>query len=769
MHAKHAKHRRHGNRRPRRAVVLTAVVTLAVGLTSSPAYAVTGNISPLAIEIEKAGQANLTAGTADANVYNPLANHDWVSDAIGNTGTGCLVGSIASCNQAGVTSAVGGLGHWNGVRIVDGISGDDQDIFRSGGKEDDTTTWNVGPGSVGSSKYDATQMYLANNTTDLFFGMERSGNTGTTAFDFEFNRNAPAVAGSYVPTRTVGDPLFTFEMQGSGSSGSVTAHFFRWNGSAFATQALPAGTFASINDNTTTAGEPWGHVDSHGDWVLGNLDRNTFAEAIVSLANVFPDFTVCGGDSAYVQIRTRSSSTPNSDLKDTTKIFNYEFSAPLAPSTQLASTCTQTFTYNSPGSASSYDWDFTVSAAQALAGVTLGGTGVTGPTTAANGDQVYGSSLQSGTVTVTLPAGVASATIQVSQATTDAANCVAGDGPYSVTVYKVLGVTATLAALCDNQFTYTSTVTGGKAPYTYAWTFQRNVSGTWTDVGTSSVAGGTFNAGVAGAYRALLTVTDTADTSSIGSVTAKPVCTANATTNTVNVFPAVGGSTSLATTCDAPDVLSYSATGTGGNGTYTYAWTVQKLVAANTWATAHTFSDGPTSGSSTGALDVDSFAVLTGDGVSRALVTITDTQGLNCTSSPVSNQIEAAHLLGATAAKTGANASTGTANLAGNATSGGLVASGSSYAYQWQKSTDGLTWTNLAGATGVTLAYTGFAADAVASTETVTIGSGNAAGTYDAQLWVVFLRLHVTRTINGGTCTASSPAVTVKKLVAVDP
>ena len=45
---------------------------------------------------------------------------------------------------------------------------------------------------------------------DLFFGMERSGNNGTTAFDFEFNRNAPV--STYVPSRSVGDVLFTFEM-----------------------------------------------------------------------------------------------------------------------------------------------------------------------------------------------------------------------------------------------------------------------------------------------------------------------------------------------------------------------------------------------------------------------------------------------------------------------------------------------------------------------------------------------------------------------------
>jgi len=61
--------------------------------------------------------------------------------------------------------------------------------------------------------------------------MERRGNNGTTAFDFEFNQQAPT--SSYLPTRTVGDVLFTFEMQGSGGSGSATPHYYVWNGSAY--------------------------------------------------------------------------------------------------------------------------------------------------------------------------------------------------------------------------------------------------------------------------------------------------------------------------------------------------------------------------------------------------------------------------------------------------------------------------------------------------------------------------------------------------------
>jgi hypothetical protein len=229
-----------------------------------------GNIHPLAIEIDTSANLHPASNPcglinfSNGPVLNLGATADWVKDCLPNTD----VDPDASDNIAvgivpGSTGAPGGTGHWRGVRIVDGIASGDQDIFLTGGKENDTTTWNVGPGTVGSSKYDITQAYLANNQNTLFFGMERRGNNGTTAFDFEFN--AVGTPGTYIPTRTVGDVLFTFEMQGSGCSGSATAHVFIWSGTMYVEQLpLPAGIFTSINNSATPAA-PWGYVNSHGD------------------------------------------------------------------------------------------------------------------------------------------------------------------------------------------------------------------------------------------------------------------------------------------------------------------------------------------------------------------------------------------------------------------------------------------------------------------------------------------------------------------------
>jgi hypothetical protein len=409
-------------------------------------FAQSGNIQPNAIEIDK--NANLYAGDGASNILNPGATADWVKDSLQNTDTDPDPNDpIAIGIVPNFTGAVGGKGHWNGVRIVDGVAQGDQDIFLTGGKENDTSTWNVGPGSVGSSKYDITQAYIANNQSTIFFGMERRGNNGTTAFDFEFNQVGSV--GGYVPVRTVNDVLLTFEMQGSGGSGSAIPHVYRWNGSSYvevALNTLPAGLVTSIN-NVEIKPAPWGYVDSKGAWVLTpNIPRFEFAEAAVPLS-VLPNVNACGGF-AYVQVRTRSSSTATSDLKDTTKIFRYVFGGPAA-SAAVTPSCSLQFGYSAAGSADS-----------------------TGNTTAPN--------------------------------------------------------------------------------LTYSWTFQRNSqpdgSGTWSNVGSSTTAGGTFTASSAGRYRALLTVTEAAG------------CTAGTTSNEIDVSPMFAtASKTLATASALSVTLSGSA------------------------------------------------------------------------------------------------------------------------------------------------------------------------------------------------------------------
>ena len=452
---------------------------------------VTGSIHPNAIEIDNS--ANLTAGSGNANIKNSGATLDWIKDNLANTDTPSLIDGIATgikTTAPNQTGATGGTGHWNGVRIVDGFGGGDQDIFTKGGKVNDVSSWEIAPGSIGSAKYDATQMYIANNQQNIFFGMERNGNNGTTAFDFEFTQNPPISA--YIPDRSDGDLLISFELQGSGgASGSVQTYIYEFNGTSELYEPLcdddpgttgtgqgncPAGLFTSINGIAPTAAEPWGHVDG-GSWIINpGFALRFFAEAQVPLS-LLPGVNTCGG-SGFVQIRTRSSSTLGSDAKDTTKIFEYSFGGPTAVAT-LTSGCGLDIGYSAAGSTTqgggtpTYEWFF-----QKL--VNGNWEEVNGPGADATG--------ASGTFTPS-GAGTYRARLRVTEATA----CFDDETSNEVTVYPVVGGTASLTGGCDDTFTYTAQGTGGSGSYIYEWKFYKEAGTVDTLVGTSNSQSGTID------------------------------------------------------------------------------------------------------------------------------------------------------------------------------------------------------------------------------------------------------------------------------------
>lgn len=444
---------------------LSVPLALAALTLAAPGAAVIGNISPLAIEIDPS-----------ANLF-PTApgSTDWVKDSLPNTDTPSLVDSIATGIIPNVTGAPGGRGHWNGVRIVDGIAGKDQDIFLSGGKENDTSTWNIGPGTVGSSKYDITQAYLANNQESLFFGMERRGNNGTTAFDFEFNQLPPNPATPMIPTRSVGDVLFTFEMMGSGGSGSAVPHYFVWDGTRFVEQVPPPPSLVSTINNVETPAGPWGYVNSKGVWTLGNLLRFGFAEASVKLSEAFPNFEPCD-NALFVQVRTRSSATENSDLKDTTRIFEFRFGGP-NPVALFAPSCAPQFSYDGTqsedstgGSNLSYLWEFLPPT-----GTTLSGPEISGPD--ANG--VYTSAQSSGTVVVNLAPGADSAVVLARLTVTEGTDCMSSTGDFAITVNSLAAV-ITQKVNDGNALSVTLT---GQANGATSLQWQRlNGSGQWVNI-----------------------------------------------------------------------------------------------------------------------------------------------------------------------------------------------------------------------------------------------------------------------------------------------
>lgn len=508
---------------------------------------VTGNVHPAAIQID--GPALGPPG-ADlyANVGTPLnagATADWVVDDAAHSGTGCLgADAIATCVEPGITGASGGSGHWNGARIVDGIGSADADMFLTGGKEDEFATWNIGAGSIGSSKYDITQAYLANNQSTLFFGMERRGTNGTTAFDFEFNQLAPGSGScpqnSLIPCRSEHDVLFVFELQGSGNTGSAKPHIFTWDGASY-TEGAPAGLVVSINDSESTAGGPWGHVDSRGNWVLGNLERFAFGEAAAPIS-VLPGVNACGGK-AFVQVRTRSSVSETSDLKDTTKVFEYEFLNLKATAT-LTPSCEQKFAYSAVGE----DAD-----GKALANPTCHWTFSNGAT----------SETCSGFVSA--DPGTYTGTVEISDASVP--GCKASNTSAPVHVYAPLSVKTKVDATCENSFTFGATPSGGSnaGGVSYAWTFSGGGSVT---PASSNAASGTVAVGTpAVSYTGSVIVTDPRTDIS---------CTASDQASATPYAPLHVDLTLTGSgaTCPgiASDAVSYAPSPSGGNGAYSYTW-----------------------------------------------------------------------------------------------------------------------------------------------------------------------------------------------------
>ncbi len=499
-------------------IVFTVACTIVATMLAQ-----SGNINPLAIEIDK--NANLYPGDGNANILNPGATADWVKDSLANTDTPSLVDSIATGIIPNVTGATGGTGHWNGVRIVDTIGNAESDIFLNGGKENDTSTWNVGPGSVGSAKYDITQAYIANNQTSIFFGMERLGNNGTTAFDFEFNQTG--AAGGYIPTRTVGDVLLTFEMQGSGGSGSAIPHFFQWNGSAYIENMQLSSTLLASINNSPVPAAPWGTVNSKNNWVLNiNIDRFEFAEAAVPLS-LLPGVNGCGG-SAFVQVRTRSSATASSDLKDTTKIFKYDFGGPQAQAA-LTPKCDLVIHYDATGSLNSgggtanltYSWQFQKNSL-------VDGTGTwsnAGTATGFSGDFTAAS------------AGRYRASLTIQE--NGAGGCTSAVTSNEVNIFTSVGGTLTLTPDCDADFGYSATGTGGSGTYLFSFKVFKStdlvipVKTLATSVQAASTSGtiDTSTIGGEGAYSVTVIITDSngcSFTTSAGPVDIRNQLTASA-------------------------------------------------------------------------------------------------------------------------------------------------------------------------------------------------------------------------------------------------
>ena len=496
-------------------------------------------------------------------VVDDEARSDWVLDTLDNTDLARTVGSVAyginvvpnltdgdptNDLQTGVYDPTSQTprkrGHWPGLRIVDGIGNSDQTVFGAGGKENNVSSWKIVPGSVGSAKYDITQAYLAESTyrtpdlvnypdgikSIMMFGVERRDNGGVTAYDLEINQKPPT--NSYIPTRTVGDVLVAVQLPSG--VGQPSFFIFVWNGTKYAPfdiNTLPAAKKPVISTNLiNTPSAPWGFVDSKGVWRVGQIPAGCFAEILIPISPELSLLNNAAGDTTeplFMQIRTRSSVGDTSDLKDLTTYFPFAFSGPTA-SMNLRSNCGQGITYfpewpDTTPTGVPYRWQFGVDAGASMTSLDPG----FGPDPEAPGDgsrfAANFTDTSSRTATVVMPAGVpyvdCDVYLTVSPGTTTEAMLFD-----VIRVYRQLAINPTLTqGSSPHTFVYTANPIGGKAPYTFAWTFYDSDN---VVIGTSLSANGSFDAQKSGTYHASLTIMDTGDLD-------KDVCSVTANSNSI--------------------------------------------------------------------------------------------------------------------------------------------------------------------------------------------------------------------------------------------
>ncbi len=150
-------------------------------------------------------------------------------------------------------------------------------------------------------------------------------------------------------------------------------------------------------------------------------------------------------------------------------------------------------------------------------------------------------------------AGVFSAILTVSDSAAHTASAL----PLTVTVYAPLAAAASADATSGTMpltVHFSGSATGGAAPYTYAWNFG--------DGGTSTDQNPSHEYGTAGAFSAVLTVTDSA------------FHTASAPPLSITIYaPLVASAAADTSSGTAPLTVHFTGSATGGEGPYAYAWT----------------------------------------------------------------------------------------------------------------------------------------------------------------------------------------------------
>ncbi|MEV0170241.1 prealbumin-like fold domain-containing protein [Streptomyces sp. NPDC050803] len=201
----------------------------------------------------------------------------------------------------------------NEIRVPDNAIGAEDTSFGQGAKED-TEVPTIVDGGIPPNKSDLRHfgVYQEGASTTGFLNLFWSRvqePTGTTNMDFEFNQSETLTANGVTPERTAGDILITYDLSQGGTKPTISIR--TWSGTAWgpATNLTtpPVRAAASINTSEILA------ENSDG---LGELDPRTFGEAQISLAAVLGGNGTTCRSFASAYLKSRSSDSFNSALKD---------------------------------------------------------------------------------------------------------------------------------------------------------------------------------------------------------------------------------------------------------------------------------------------------------------------------------------------------------------------------------------------------------------------------------------------------------------------
>ena len=429
------------------------------------------------------------------------------------------------------------------------------------------------PGSnecVGSSqvlsKMDLTYVAAANNSTYGYFAVQRSNNNGDAGYYWLFTRKTPRLVLGQAPCKATeqrlmydissGDVLLGghFHPNGTPLLRVFTATRNQDNTTAVAaidftsslwSENLSGVAAVAVNTTITAPGSlgALGVIAQAG----GNLDPEVFAEAAVPMSIFTGGGSLCGAV-FFGSVITRSSGSgaTSPDLKDLAGPAQFNFGSPTATAS-LTATCGLSVQY------------------QLTSATGADGQPIVNPTCSWSFDN--GAATASGcSGAIDLPAGTHTATVSVSDP--NAASCNATAATNQVTNFNPPAVTPSLAATCNNSFTYDASASGGTGSFSYAWAFSGGgtVNPPSSTTKSGSVSVGTGNVSYTGA----VTITDTGRSDGL-------TCTASAQANvtplsplTISISPSATGLSCPAMTTDA---VTYHATVGGGSGVNTVSWT----------------------------------------------------------------------------------------------------------------------------------------------------------------------------------------------------